>query len=374
MYNINEDVYRLLIEEPFFAALSRCIDKYPSPSVPTAAVKVDRFGFSLLYNPIFVEKLEDGHKTGILIHEYYHIILGHLTNRHKAKNKIDRIVWNFAQDLAINSLIPRDKLPNECLMPGEGMFSEYPIGESSEWYYNKITKEAQEHPDLFSFSEGPFHLEMEEGTDLDDITNERIRSIIENAIMEASVRGWGSIPKEIREQIAKFASNKIDWRKLLSMFVKASIKSDKYSSVRKINKRFKYIHAGKSVRRHAKIAVSVDQSGSVSDEMLSEFFGELDNLLYLASFTLVPFDSEVNKKDVVKYEKGGKVEHKRVRCGGTNFNAPTKYVDSCQEFDGHIILTDMGAEKPIVPKVKRMWITKRDCEAPWDNGELVVKI
>ena len=36
-------------------------------------------------------------------------------------------------------------------------------------------------------------------------------------------------------------------------------------------------------------------------------------------------------------------------------NAPTKYVND-REFDGHIILTDLMAPKPIASKCQRMWM------------------
>ena len=42
--------------------------------------------------------------------------------------------------------------------------------------------------------------------------------------------------------------------------------------------------------------------------------------------------------------------------GGTCFNAPTEYVNS-QAFDGHIVLTDMQAPKPVKSKCQRMWMT-----------------
>ena len=43
-------------------------------------------------------------------------------------------------------------------------------------------------------------------------------------------------------------------------------------------------------------------------------------------------------------------------CGGTCFDAPTKFVNE-GKFDGHIVLTDMMAPKPIASKCQRMWMT-----------------
>ena len=46
-FNLNMHTARLLMREPFFAALSRRIDKTPSKSVPTAGVRVTRIPLSL---------------------------------------------------------------------------------------------------------------------------------------------------------------------------------------------------------------------------------------------------------------------------------------------------------------------------------------
>ena len=108
--------------------------------------------------------------------------------------------------------------------------------------------------------------------------------------------------------------------------------------------------------RQAKIAISVDQSGSVSDKMLAAFFAELGGLAKFAEFTVIPFDTEVGEDKVFVWKKGQSKAWERVMCGGTCFDAPTKYVNE-RNFDGHIILTDMCAPKPISSRCQRMWMT-----------------
>jgi len=119
------------------------------------------------------------------------------------------------------------------------------------------------------------------------------------------------------------------------------------------------IHAGKRVRRQAHIAVSIDQSGSVSDQMLIKFFAELNKLSNIAEFTVIPFDSDVAKDKIYVWKKGQTKQWERVLHGGTCFNAPTEYVNKTG-FDGHIILTDMCAPKPKASKCQRMWMTDKE--------------
>ena len=57
-FNLNMHTHRLLRDEPFFAALSRRIDKRATTSVPTAGVRVTDDGrFEMLYNPDFFSRI-----------------------------------------------------------------------------------------------------------------------------------------------------------------------------------------------------------------------------------------------------------------------------------------------------------------------------
>ena len=161
----------------------------------------------------------------------------------------------------------------------------------------------------------------------------------------------------MQERIIDMITPKVDWKKVLRYFIKTSQRSNKRSTVRRINPRFPYIHAGKKVNRQAKICISIDQSGSVSDAMLSAFFSELNGLSKLAEFTVVPFDTHVDEDKVYVWKKGQRRATERVLCGGTCFNAPTEYVNKRGDFDGHIVITDMEAPKPVASKCQRIWFT-----------------
>ena len=117
-FNLNMHTHRLLSDEPFFAALSRRIDKRACTSIPTAAVRVTEDGrYEMVYNPDFMQRMVDECRNtkgnadnpyrwvrGILMHEFYHLIYGHLSTR-KPEGGMTRL-WNVAMDLAINAHIP----------------------------------------------------------------------------------------------------------------------------------------------------------------------------------------------------------------------------------------------------------------------------
>ena len=143
---------------------------------------------------------------------------------------------------------------------------------------------------------------------------------------------------------------------VLRYFIKTSTKSNRTSTIRRINPRFPYIHPGRRAKRVANIAISIDQSGSVDDQMLQTFFTFLNKFASIATFTVVPFDSTVCEEAIYVWKKGETRKWHRVRYGGTCFNAPTEWVNK-RSFDGHIVITDMQAPKPIASKCQRLWIT-----------------
>ena len=190
-----------------------------------------------------------------------------------------------------------------------------------------------------------------------DIAKERLKEAMKDAATEASSKGWGSVSASCRKEIIERLTSKVDWRKVLRYFVKTSQRANKRSTPKRLNRRYAYVHPGRKVNRTANIAVSIDQSGSVSDSMLAAFYAELNKLADLATFTVIPFDTRVAEDKVFVWKKGQSHPQKRYMYGGTNFNAPTEYVNSKGNFDGHIVLTDMEAPKPKPSKCQRMWMT-----------------
>ncbi len=403
-FDLNKVTWQLLQNEPFFAALSRRIHKSSTTAIPTAGVKINKNTgqFEMVYNPAFFEDLTPVQQRGVLKHEFYHLIFQHVTGRLPAEGMSK--MWNVATDLAINSFIA-EELPegeNGCIpSQKDSPFEDYPVGLSAEAYLKMIKDDPQFQPDPDgqgspSNGDGEMQGQGGQGGDLpetldshDDwggdnaedadanaVAKERLRDMLDKASNDANQRGsWGSVSSEIRKEIQKFLNPSIDWRKMLRYFIKSSRKANKRSTIRRLNKRYPRIHSGHKVTRVANIAISIDQSGSVSDTMLAQFFAELNNLSKLATFTVVPFDTEVDESKVFVWKKGENRDWERVLCGGTCFNAPTKYVNKLK-FDGHIVLTDMCAPKPVPSKCQRMWITDESGKAQqyFDTNEIVLAI
>ena len=388
-FDLNKWMSALIKKEPFFAALSRTIDKRASTAIPTAGVRVnpDSGQFEMLYNPEFFENLTPEHRTGVLMHEFYHLVFEHVTGRLPAEGMTK--IWNVATDLAINShLIGR--LPDKALIPGGKHFEDFKPGLSAEHYLELLKQKQQEQEESGEGQPGEGegyetlddHSGWSDGEDneVDNTANEiakgRLKEAVKKAVEEANKsNSWGSVSQGIRQDIIDSVTTKVCWRKVLRYFIKTSQRANKRSTIKRINRRYAYVHPGKKIQRQAKIAIAIDQSGSVDNQMLSMFFAELNNLAKLAEFTVIPFDSDVDESLVYVWKKGESRRRERVLSGGTDFNAPTDYVNS-HNFDGVIILTDMEAPKPKNCKAQRMWMTDAQgkTKAHFQTREKVIAI
>lgn len=392
-FNLNDHMHRLLMREAFFAPLSRQIDKEATTAIPTAGVRInpDTGYFELKYNPTFFEGLTDEQRSGVLIHEFYHLVFEHVTGRlpdelagamsgnpSREQQQLFKL-WNIAADLSINCLIGRENLPEQCCYPGVGMFEDLPSGQTAEWYYAEVKKMADEakqnqdgegdgqggegsggfDPDQAGQFDDHGSWSDEASKEMQEIAKQRLQEAVKKAAQEASqANSWGSVSSQVRKDILDRITPRVDWKKVLRYFCKTSQRADRRSTPKRLNRRYAYIHPGRRVKRTANIAISIDQSGSVDDAMLAAFYSELNKLSSIATFTVIPFDDKVFEDKVYTWKKGETRKWERVLCGGTNFDAPTEYVNA-HGFDGHIVLTDLMAPKPKASKCQRMWMTTK---------------
>lgn len=390
-YDLNIDIARLLKDEPFFAALSRRVEKIPTNAIPTAAVGLNReaMQYEFLYNPGFFEKMTEQQRRGVIIHEFYHLVFRHVSNRRPAQviREPEKYFkwWNIATDLSINCLIGADNLPENCCIPGGKSFEDFPSMESAEFYFRKILDKVENDPNggggqgdgVDGSGQFDDHGNWAEGSGDGmeaETANERVKEYLKEAAEKADQKGWGTMSHKTRDEIRKMLESYVDWRKILRMFIGRAQRADKSNTRRRIDKRTHAyaqginvvsVNPGRKVNKIANIAISIDQSGSVDDELLGAFYAELNTLSKMATFTVIPFDDRVFEEKVFVWKKGDKRKRERVLCGGTNFSAPTKYVND-NKFDGHIILTDMCADKPVPSKCQRMWMTsKRHAQNPY---------
>lgn len=402
-FNLDSHLLSLMWDEPFFSSILRPITKIKTDKISTAGVLAKDGVVRMWWNPRFVAALGPKKVKGLLKHECYHLVFDHTTTRKHTPH----ILWNYGTDLAINSLIPEDELPECGLIPGRAftelteeqkekmgekavarynLISEkiesFPKEMSSEWYFSRLLEDKDVSDAIQQSEEEGIQIgsmDNHEGWDeMSDEERELIRGKIKQVLKEAakkadSSNSWGSVPSEMRAKIREMISNEVDWRAVLRTAVGNKKRAGRDTSVRRLNRKYPGVHPGTRRKYTSSWAVYVDQSGSVDDESLALLFGELSSFAKHTSFDVYYFDTEVDEENKFTWRKGQKIAPKRTRCGGTDFSAPTEHVHKhTDKYDGYVILTDGYASQPAISRLRRVWVITPDGELQFPAGRDVL--
>lgn len=379
-FSLSKSLLDLLWSEPFYSRILRSLTKIESDTIPTAGVLAKEDDIVLWWNRNFLASLEHKHLLGVLKHECLHLVFGHTTKRRKDPHTI----WNYATDLAINSIIGYDSLPDGCLYPGKPLpalksedidkmsedmvknyralseqIASFPLNKTSEYYFEQLIKEG--HASKLEEGSGDgdgdnplgdFLVDDHNGWDevsqeQREFITQKVEEILKSAAKEADSKGWGSVSAEARIELNKIISKEINWESILKRFCGFTRKADRTSSIRRLNKKYPGIHPGTNKQYRPTIAIYVDESGSMSVSALEKLYAELQNLSQKTDFYLYKFDTIVDEKNGFLWKKGKRLSTKRTLSGGTCFNAATTHaLNNKAKFDGYIIFTDGGAQKP----------------------------
>jgi predicted metal-dependent peptidase len=225
---------------------------------------------------------------------------------------------------------------------------------------------------------------MDDHSGWDDIPEEqreyvegKVRAIVESAVQAADQQsnGWGNIPANIRDEIRRSISTIIPWQAVLKQFVGTLNPGGRTTSIKRINRRYPYIHPGVKRARAPKLLIAIDESGSVGNEMLQMFFGELSTLTRKMDITLVPFDCDCRVEDCTEWRRGQPAPVAREKCGGTSFDAPTRMANDPKNrgrWDGMLIMTDGECSEPGPSRMKRGWVLGKGQKLYFDSNELQI--
>ena len=377
--DLSPHLLRMMFDEPFFARILRGVNIEFGDAIPTAGVMVKDGDVHMLVNPDFVSGLKDNHIKGLLKHECFHLAFEHCTSRRLEPHNIA----NIAADLAINSDIPADELPEGGLVPGQAfegegagsplsqLIEKLPKHKSQEWYFTEIMKdeEAQEqakNPGGNGEGEPGFdnHDGWGEMSDEEkELVKGKMKEVLKQAVKEGDRTGkWGSVGGDMRDKLRQLVSTEVDWRAILKQFCGLSRRGTRTTTwsnvnVTMIHPKWGPMATGAKRGYTSSIAVYIDQSGSVGPGELELAFAELRSLARHTEFTTFHFDTVVDEKSETVWKKGKAPDAHRTRCGGTDFQCVTDHANKNRgKFDGYIIITDGEAAKPTPSKMKRCWL------------------
>ena len=358
MINIQDQVARttktLIFDEPFYGLFLIGINKNYSLQIPTAGVSKHGIGMQLTINPEFYIELKEDHRYGLIKHELLHIAFGHLITRDLYS---DKKLFNIAADLEINQYILESKLPEGGLLLSSFPELNLPRKAGTDKYY-ELLEQAQKDgtsptlDSLMSKMDGTTphcHSTWEDFNDLSEADKKLVQKQIEHQLKESAeqtIKRHGTVPGELADTIRRLTHvepAKFDWKGYLRRFVGNSSVVYTKKLRRKYNKRYA-ANPGLKIKFKNHILVGVDTSGSVNNDELTEFFGELTHMHKTGhKITVAQCDTKLASVKQFSPNKDWEI-HGR---GGTSFQPVIDhYNEKKGQYTALIYLTDGEAYPP----------------------------
>ena len=317
----------LLLRHPFFGNMATRLRIEPADEwCPTAATD----GRHLYFNTQFFNAMDNKEIEFVIAHEILHCVYDHLTRREDRDPKL----YNIAADYVVNNLLVRDRIGSKPKVVD--CFQDFKYDKwTSEEVYDDLFKNAKKI-DISQLGELlDEHIDWGDEDDDKDgksgrprLSKEDLRQIrdeIKEAMLQASQSaGAGNVPGEIQRMIKELTEPKMNWRQLLRQQIQSTIRND-YSFSRPSRKGWHTgaILPGMNFDQTIDICVSIDMSGSISNEQGSDFLGEIKGIMEEFKDYIIKiwcFDTKVYNEDDFSSDNGKDIgEYQVVGGGGTDF-------------------------------------------------------
>lgn len=332
----------LLLQQPFWGTLAtRLILKDATDDAWCKTAATD--GRYFYYNCDFIKKLTKAETIFLVAHEVEHCVYDHMSRRGSRKPKM----WNAAADFVINWELSENnigKMPDPKTSGVQACFDAKYAGMFAEEVYENLLND----PDAV-YPEFDVHLEPGDGNG-EPMTEEERRALsdeIRAAIMQAAkAAGAGHIPGGVQRMLKDLIEPQMDWREILNMKLQSMIKNDyTWSRCSKKAQSNGYYLPGTKEDVRIEAAVSIDCSGSMSDEMLRDLLSEVKGIM--SQFTdfklrLWCFDTAVYNEIELTPDTLDEIDNYEIKGGGgTDFMCNWNYMkENSIEPERFIMMTD----------------------------------
>lgn len=388
---------RLILDQPFLGALVLRLPLKAASWCRTTATDAR----TLYYNPRWIDSLSNAQTQFALAHEALHCALGHFARRgHRIQRK-----WDMACDFAVNPILVDEGLKP----PGEAIVLDVYRGMAAEEIYPCIEDEDNDSDDslmddhLWDGDEGGSSDAGSQGgsggkagghdpdkvgageTAGDDADGpppplnaqekEQLQQQWQRHLAAAAQRAReaGKLSGQLARLTEAALAVQVSWRALLAQYLAQAARDD-YTWLRP-SRRSQGVSGEviwPSLRSHSgEIHVAIDVSGSVGEQDLARFLGELNALkgTMPVRITLFACDSALAEGAPWIFEPWDELRLPRQFAGGggTSFAPVFEWIARQDRHpDALVYFTDAEGEFPDeAPTYPVLWLVKGKAPVPW---------
>lgn len=334
----------LAINKSLFAQLMYSLaNEVSSGHVPTAATDSRKRYF----DKEFCDPLPHKQLAGLMAHEIMHEILMHQARR----DSRDHRTWNYACDIKINNLL----LGSGFELPSCGVFHhnrERFENKSEEFIYDFIVEEEEK---------GGGGVPKDYACDIsDESMTENEQAQLKGRIQAAiEMHGVGNMSAQLQAAVNAVMNPAEKWHEWMMRYFVSKVFSgcDWRQVCRREYTRTGIIAPPFQSDSLGTVVWSVDQSGSISQEILDHVSGHLNSMMQVCrpdKIIVQYFDTEVH--EVEEYTMQDlPIILRRVCGGGTNFRDAVTKAEEYDDVAVHVILTDLEGIMPEGTTLPTIW-------------------
>ncbi len=401
---------RLMLEHPYFGTIASSLDIGQSDEVEAFVSD----GNSLQFNDDFIESAGMEDVEFALANGAMHTVLMH---EGRAGDRNARI-WQLATDYTINAML----ISNGLILPQRANFQERFGGMYAEEVYEILCGEINEQapsdtldtsgqesksddnaqsasnqkeektkndtssPKQASEAESSTYSDHNERTEdqASDSSDDEL-SQIDKEMEELSselfleqlfnkMNRQGTVPKDLELLVPRYFSHQIDWREMLYRHIASYAKS----TFAFVPPNMKYLYRGIYLPSLSsdllRIVIAIDTSGSVDEDLLSLFLGEVASVTQQYpnfEIDLITADAKIQSHEV--FLPGETLVYEIKGRGGTDFRPVFEYIDRHIDYPTLLIyFTDgFGTFPDVEPSYDLLWVMPKIEDVPFGEVMLI---
>lgn len=365
----------LASDAPYYSMLARQCAIVEDEKIETISVRENDTVISLMYNPKWCEEQTAEKLAEAIKHVLNHLVFGHIAN---AMFDEEDPRTEIAMDLAINSCLNKEKLPDKFIHPDD---LKLPLGLSTMEYFNMLEEQHLEkcgkNPNGNNSNAGKAlgdNHKFMKSTSGSSQMNSQVKTMVSNAYKQCGNQlpgGYGSGIKEMIKLMLQGAE--IPWFMVLRRFIALASQIKRVRTWKRAHRRYGEDYPGYKRQQTLSVFIGLDESGSISNHEWSKFMSEIEGIYKTksAKMTLCKFTGDV--EEVIDYT-GFKVDATYRFNGGTLFQPVFKEAE-LRRPDVVIMFTDgFNFDTPVKygkPK-SVLWVMTKDGKLSETFGSSIV--
>lgn len=371
--SLTQILVEILLREPFFGHLATHLLRETREDVEETALIIQQKGtITLGVNPAFWRQadLSEEERYGSVKHELLHLALLHPFRKSEFSKPE---LYSIAADLTVNQYLSADQLRPDQIRLERLRSLNWEPNRSLGYYYRQleaimnnfegVNKEDQDQLKQWTEAEHPAQRRHQFWADaLDELEPEQKEALaavwqhqLKDLVAKEATSSFYRLDEPLRELIhrrLREQSAKVDWKRVLRMFATNSRKMLLKDTIRRPSKRYGTV-PGVKIKRHQKLVIALDTSGSLPTLMLGAFFREIHQLWRTgAEMTVVECDDQIRNQYPYRGQKILEVAGR----GSTAFDPPIRLANEMR-VDGLIYLTDgFGPVPETLPRMPTLWL------------------